>query len=538
MARAPQASRASAARVAYHVNKLGKMLARSDDISFLQLIWATDALQSDRVAEASAFITYPPQATDSSIGSPFAIYRWELETLVIQLFLTAKQEIHEGPNFILNCSKFDSIREVVNRLRSLENVEYGFYIAGGTFDIFSEMHRIAQRQFHWQRGYFSLQQFYRYLFVYGQGQCAQYFRERYGLTPSEFALAAFAYFVTYQRTPWIGLNEVPEIGLTHAILGRALPMMSVERAEARARSAADVARINQRHGRPLPTAYLPSVLRRSPLIFQQENPNRFIAPIPEIILMRTTSGLYYDLVGCGQALLNEANERFEQYCARYISTMMRRFEIGRSFRYGPHATQTDSPDVLVKDDGRVVLMVECKATKLTYLAQFAEDPFVAEQKQYQQISRGIFQLWRFFSHIRRGVTDLQLAPNISAMVLTLDPFGIMDRELRASIFSEAERLANQENNITAEDRRHIILCPIAELEQVLHTSNEDSFLESLQSAQQERYIDWQFREIHRDTEAGRNFGAPRQFPFDLGEILPWWAAMQQLEIERAAQQED
>jgi hypothetical protein len=34
----------------------------------------------------------------------------------------------------------------VNRLRSLENVEAAFYLDGGAFNIFSEMHRIAQRR--------------------------------------------------------------------------------------------------------------------------------------------------------------------------------------------------------------------------------------------------------------------------------------------------------------------------------------------------------------------------------------------------------
>jgi hypothetical protein len=86
-----QLPRASAAKVAYHMKQLRKMFARSSDIAFLQLIWATDALQSDRVEAASRVITFPPQAADSSVGSPFAIRRWELETLAIQLFLTPKE---------------------------------------------------------------------------------------------------------------------------------------------------------------------------------------------------------------------------------------------------------------------------------------------------------------------------------------------------------------------------------------------------------------------------------------------------------------
>jgi hypothetical protein len=516
------------------MKQLRKMFARCSDIAFLQLIWATDALQSDRVEAASRLITFPPQAADSSIGSPFAIHRWELETLTIQLFLTPKQEINPEGGLILDCSKFEAIREAVNRLRSLENVESAFYL-DDDFNILSEMHRIAQRQFHWQRGYFNLPQLYRYMFIYGQGQCAEYFQHRYGLRSSELALAAFAYFATCQRLPWLSPTAVPNVGLTHDIVDRAIPMLSISLPEARRHTMDDVARINEQHGRPVPTAYLPSVLRRSPLIRHQERADRFIAPIPEIILMRATSGLYYDLIGGGQAILNEANDRFEQYCVRYVATMMPRFTVERAFRYGPQAFPVDTPDVLVRDAGRVVLAAECKATKLTYLAQFAEDPFEAQTKQYRQIARGMFQLWRYFSHVRRGILALEVAPKTYAMVVTLDPFVMMSRSLRASIINEAQRLADEDGNIDAEDRRHIIICPVAELEQILHTSNEDAFLASLEAAQEERYFDWQFREIHRDTEWGRQFTESRRFPFDLGDLLPWWTQTQSLADEWARQ---
>ena len=114
------------------------------------------------------------------------------------------------------------------------------------------------------------------------------------------------------------------------------------------------------------------------------------------------------------------------------------------------------------------------------------------------------------------------------MVLTLDPFAMMSRTLRVRILDETRRLADRDDDIIDEDRRHVIVCPVAQLERVLHTSNEDIFLGALQAAQREQYADWQFREIHRDTEAGRNFGPTRRFPFDLGELLPWWAAAEGL----------
>jgi hypothetical protein len=148
---------ASEAKVAYHLKQLRKMFARANDATFLQMIWAVDALQSGRETVAKEyFSTYPTEAAAKSSLPPsrFSIHRWELETLIVQLFLVPKELPREQGNLVLDCSKFESIRQTINRLRSLENVESARHLSGD-FTIWGEMHRIAQRQFHWQRGYFN-----------------------------------------------------------------------------------------------------------------------------------------------------------------------------------------------------------------------------------------------------------------------------------------------------------------------------------------------------------------------------------------------
>jgi hypothetical protein len=246
--------------------------------------------------------------------------------------------------------------------------------------------------------------------------------------------------------------------------------------------------------------------------------------MPEVLLMRVTAGLYYDLIPGGQALLNEANDRFEQYCASYVGALMERFKVRRAYRYDPKkGAPVDTPDLLVKDDGKVVLAAECKATKLTYLAQFADDPFEAEKKQYLQIANGVFQLWRFFSQVRRGFLEETVDVDTSAMVLTLDSFFTINHELKAKIIEEATSLADREGNIEAEDRRHVLFCPIHGLEEGLCLSTEDSFLATLKDARKEKYLGWQLRDVHRDRIAEKAI-EPKQFPFELDGLLPWWNA--------------
>lgn len=132
---------------------------------------------------------------------------------------------------MLDCSKFESIRQTINRLRALENVEAARYLSGD-FTIWGEMHRIAQRQFSWQRGYFNAPQFYRYAYLYAQGKCADYFKEAYDFEITDLIFTGFGLFSAYLTDPWVPRKtSVPEVGLTDEIVQRAFPMMSCSRDE-------------------------------------------------------------------------------------------------------------------------------------------------------------------------------------------------------------------------------------------------------------------------------------------------------------------
>jgi hypothetical protein len=524
----------SVAKCNYHLNHLRKLLARAPDDLFLQMVWAVDALQSDRVEAAKKYIAFPADAAGTAIDGKYAVHRWELETLLIQLLLTRKQEKRPGRNLVLDCSNFGSIIEAINRLRKLEDVEAEAYLLQQ--NIFSEMHRIAHRQFHWQRGYFNTPQMYLYSYLYGQGQCGDHFKEKYALQITDLTLVGFALWASMQGAPWVHRGfMVPEVGLTGTLVQRALPMLSLPISRARMETETIIRCVNEMHGSPIPTAYLPSILRRYPLIWPESDLNLYVAPIPELILLRVTAGLYYDLIEGGQALLNEANDRFEQYCVDYIQAMLPRFTVSRSFRYGPKGAQVDSPDVLIKHDGKLVIAGECKATKLTYLAQFAENPFDAGKKQYEQLARGVLQLWRYFSHVRQGVVQEEFAPESYAMLLTLDSFLALDPELLEKVLKEANARANEDGGILADDRRSVVFCPIQDLEHTLAIATEDTFLAALKAAKQKNLSGWQLREIYQKIASGNGREPKKKYPFVLNTVLPWWERTQRLRARASVQ---
>jgi hypothetical protein len=188
---------------------------------------------------------------------------------------------------------------------------------------------------------------------------------------------------------------------------------------------------------------------------------------------------------------------------------------------------------LVNDGEKLVFAGECKATKLTYLAQFAEDPFDTEKKQYLQLANGVLQLWRFFSHVRQGILKEAADANTSALILTLDSFLTMSRELKAKIIQEATALADNDGEITEEDRRHIVFCAIPELEAVLSNSNEDTFLQALIAARLEKYTGWELPAINRDEAKGKHKVEGKKYPFDLSGLLPWWDRHNQLAEQKS-----
>lgn len=306
-------------------------------------------------------------------------------------------------------------------------------------------------------------------------------------------------------------------------------------AQMKSKAASKVEQARAKYRAPLPTAYQPSLLRLFPII---SFGLRLRAPLRELILLRVTAGVYYDLVEYGKHLLDEASRRFENYSAKFIAAMMPRFYVRGSYKYRFRGNRIDTPDIIVKDREAVVVAVECKATKLTFAAQFADDPFTQAEREHGEIAKGVFQLWRYFSHARRGLITADIVrADAHGIVLTLDPWLLMSRERIEQVFARAEALALEDREITVEDRRKVVLCDISDLEHVLASSDEDAFLRTLLAAEQDNFTGWLFSNVRREAEGKAT--KRKNYPFELADVLPWWKNLQEksgalLEVVRAA----
>ncbi|OUS07281.1 hypothetical protein A9Q96_08290 [Rhodobacterales bacterium 52_120_T64] len=489
------------------------------------MIWAIDALQSNRKQAASKHLVYPIGADETKLDSKYAVHKWELETLANQLFLIPKDRVRKGKYKITNCTKFDTGSSLINCIRSLEDTEFG--MLDKRISIFQELHRIGHRQFPWQRGYANAAHIYRYVYIYGQGECAEYFEKTHGLTVSQFLMVGFACYASLQNASFINDKSLLEpLGITKEIKDAALKLLCAPIFQARHEIVSMVRDANTSHGSRLPVAYQPSYLRRFPIIsFDKERP-RLRAPLPTLILARITNGLYYDLVGGRQKILDDANKRFEIYAkefiARLMPRLMPRFELSASQNYHCNGNLVETPDVLVKDKGRIEIVVECKATKLTFAAQFSDDPVNDAKAAYDQIVKGVYQLWRYFSHVRRGFISAEIvSPDARGVVLTLDSWLQLNHELREEVLVAATEYARKKDrNILKEDRRAVIICPMSDLEKVLMKSDEDAFLNTISEASKEENAGWNLSGVFE-----KNYPTcieRKPLPFALGSLLPWW----------------
>lgn len=496
---------------------LSANLSRADDIDFLRMLWTLNALQTGRAERASRFLnSYPPEAATEGITGPHKIYPWELETLVNELLTTGKK-----PYRSFNSRDWSEIANIVNQLRAVENAEYG--ARRGEANILVEMGRIGARQFPWQRGYVSISSLYRNAYIYGQGECAAYLQQAADLTLSDITLVGFSLLAVFYPEPAIrpatDLELIHQWGISPDTIRQTLDRI--------ARPIADLRReASLLRDVEIETAYKPSILRQFPCIRIGHRDRTLVAPLPDLILDRVTNGLFYDVIGGGGPVREEIGRRFEEYSLALLSEMLDA-EFLPEATYPTRFGQIATPDILMRrHDGAVQLAIECKASRMSVTARFGDAP--QGDRGYEEIAKGVMQLWRFFAHCRQHVAPNQLVPDVQGMILTMDEWFAGRSTVIPQIMARANELADASaHEIPVADRGPVAFCTISELEEVLVTATPTSLMETVRIGSGDR-AGWIFSILHDETKAEKT--EPKDYPFQqaLDELLPWYSHLSSL----------
>lgn len=503
----------------FYRKKLNAFLETADDEGFIQLLWAIDALQAGgELAAAPHLDHYPKAAVTTDISDKHFIYKWELESLANEALATPKRVRQKnGRVRSLNTRNFETIAQITNMLRKLENAEDAHRLKDRS--ILREMARIANREFDWQRGYFNTPQLYRNAFVYGQGPCADYFKTQHGITVNQFTLVGFSIYLLLTNHPSVLYKaDFSAVGLTAQDLEYALALLAKPLAELRALAAKE-----RRTGSV--TAYKPSVFRRFPCIVFGDGNSRVRAPLPQLILERVTAGVFYDVVGGGGALRNDYGRRFEEYCLTYLRAMQPELEWREETKYRVKGNDVRTPDILLAEGAGLELVIECKATRMGYGAKFGEGDL--DERGFEEIIKAVFQLWRFFSHCRRGLAHMTLNADAVGAVLTLDNWLQMANPLQDQVITAATQMAaSRDSEILEQDRRPIAFFSITDLEATLTKANSKTFLQAVRAASTPKHKGWMLANVHDGFAEPNQTRKPYPFRSDMGRVLPWWDAVQ------------
>jgi hypothetical protein len=497
--------------------KLTKLLSRTPTEQFFVLAWATNAIQSGRSHEAAGLISYPVAAATNDLTSPYAIFPWHIETLLNELLKTPKANLNKsGPNRVLDCSKFKSIHSLKKALVELENASSKISLE--RIDVRLEMHRIAQRTFGWQTGFHDEPSYYRSAFIYSGHKTKEHFQTKRGLSLDNFVLGCFTLMALFLNKPYVNANiDGSSIGLDRDSIKSLMNTISISQKYAENLS-------RRIRGNSNNISYRKSIFVEYPVVSFGANEERLLCALPELLALRCTSGLFYDVVDANASIKNEISKRFEQYSKTLLHSVLRSGVLDSDFPYYYKKNQFRSSDIVYRT-GRVVnLVIECKATKLSYDARFSEHPIEDARRHYQEIAKGVFQVWRFVSHCRlQQIPRYELSEKVVGVVLTLDTWLTASVELQRKVIEHAKEIsAKKSPEIENCDQIPIMFCSIEELEMTLHRADENSLLTALFKSTEDKYKGWALSSVHQVECPDTHLQNPYPFEGMLRDFFPWW----------------
>lgn len=447
--------------------------------------------------------------------NPRRLHKWLLEDLSNEFLTTPRRQVRAGRQRLLNCRTFRTVAALYNEMKRLQDAEAAMQIARDR-DVLAVMPKYAHRQFEWQHGFANRPGFYRSAFIFGQGRARDYFVREYGITPADFMLFGMAAWAAFTERSAIRPEGfvLAEAGISREIVDAGLALAAADILAIRHRATSD------RRG-TAETAYKRSALRRSPIVsFADGALTR--APLPSLIIDRVTNGLYLDLVAGPSELRTEMGRLFEEYCLALVSRTCGPGVRG-SFSYGTRSRPFATPDILVDHDGALEIVVECKATRMSFDARFADNRAAAVDRGYGELAKGIGQIWRFASHIRRGLVTQPVSGSPVGCVLTLDPWLRMTAGEADVLFTRAQAWAREfEPGIETVDQWPIAFVHVEDLEQLVQQTDTNGVLAVLRHAAEPASAGWGLNELRPGASAP---DVDVDYPFgddDLQALLPWW----------------
>ncbi len=220
----------------------------------------------------------------------------------------------------------------------------------------------------------------------------------------------------------------------------------------------------------------------------QSNQNVFLAPIPRLLYMRTTNGLYFNLTdfytreGVSNPFRSAFGSVFQEYVGLLLKKSLGEEKIRSEWRYGPKKGMKDTPDWFVIG-GKRAIIIEVKQSCLNLKSKSWGNIETIKENLKMTIGSGVRQIWQFENDIKSGQYDkLNIFSEIDIferMIITYDKAYFLNSSLRQQIKSLYTEIP---------DNYHWHTISINELEYFLHLASSNIF-EVLEKKRLDLYAD-------------------------------------------------
>lgn len=462
---------------------------------------------SQHVANPAA-MRAPAQAGARPYSVEGHLFPWDMPVLAREILLHAQQR---GGTKRLNTP--DAIQTVVTSLRKIGNE--GSKLRLNSQDaVFSELVRLSHCQFPRQQGkiYKSL---IRHLKIFGSPSVAPLLETSTGLTAKEFFFLGFALTGHLQRRFDINsIQDYSEFGIPLAKSSTFFSRLSVTIDRLRPLLATQSVDATWEYGwNPLEATPL--------VVLDSKHPNRMYCPVPELLLRRFSTGLYYDLVkvpGFGNAF----GTAFEAYVGEVLAVSYQD-DPAQILKETPYLVGRDThhgPDWILCDAGGN-LFIECKTKRLTLAARQTGD--TALRAEIDKIAEAVVQNYKNIQEAQQGLSSW--VPNnhpIIPLVITLEDwflFGsFMHDQLKQSVHSQLLD-ARIDTQIMESMPYAVMSC--LEFELCLGAMRENGIAKFFEGKRKIKYLDWMWPEyINQEYKGVKTINLQKAFEADWRKVIP------------------
>ncbi len=319
------------------------------------------------------------------------VHAWELDTIARELLLHAiDTESQYAPETF---RRWDYFAGAVNKLKAFEDSLYGLSPKGM---ILLEIHRIAHRQFPWQRPQNAIM-LARYFKIFGEPGLDAIIRRRIGLGVKDVYLIGLALAGNYIDNFFLDYPPRIEIpGLDREKLDKFLTHFCIDLPVLKAK-AQELQEVNENF------AYSMNPLRMWPLVkVHIQGRDRIAAPIPPFFIHRFTEGLYYEIFRDP-----DFSEAFGESFQKYVGEVLGRANSDGTLRVLPEREywigkdRKDTVDWIVEDE-TAIMCVESKTKRLRLEAKTEIRTTELLERELQKLADFIVQIYKSIRDYRAG----------------------------------------------------------------------------------------------------------------------------------------